>query len=494
MRRDLSEAWFKNLWDKEIRATPHPRDDILAGVKAYKAAQRGKSKGRLIEALEDLEKRIVASAKRNQKRKDLRPEQFRLLDTQLGYVCKDIDKKIREIESAGGKMVTVYNIDFGTVVQRVNKGDVFIKEKRPLKVEMLDVVADEIDAVGAAPDLYRQIDRRVEQSARDYVRAVQSLMNDRVGERGMDQKKLNAMARDESDRVVQDLRADLKRVPTDVMRRVRIHRDIAKKYRKEKAVSIGKGVVSTGLAAGGLAVPGSTPFAAVMLARSICATAKEIAETAMTLKRKVKIFEKTLAELSRAYESHKGEKEIARDAVNAVLGVDVVPTLDKAKGQLKDIEKDVASTLFRARQINKDVEKALARTAKLEDKLDKLSTKHKGLKKSQLKMQLSQGRRDVDKLADQVYRLMKHAALAEDKVPEMRRGLVKIDTLKGRVEKAKLAIRSTIAASTALAGMGDAASASQLASAAEKLGALGLAFEGTMETAHDIWQDASSLA
>ena len=56
MKAELTEGWWKTLWDKKMEADPHKDDArVLAAIKAYKAALRGKSQTAVINALDALD-------------------------------------------------------------------------------------------------------------------------------------------------------------------------------------------------------------------------------------------------------------------------------------------------------------------------------------------------------------------------------------------------------------------------------------------------------
>lgn len=487
----ISEAWWKNLWAKKVKAQPHRSDaSVINAIKAYKAALRGKKHGDVLDALDKLHDELVSSVDRNLKRKDLDINQKDVLDYGLGGGAAHIADKKKAAQNAGGTVKTIYKINFGTVVNRVHKSPLVIKVDREIEMTMMDLVIDELAASGADAMLYAEVDKHVEAAARNYAGAVDDYFNANIGKIG--KKEMDAFSKKTADAELKDLGEKLKRVPTDIMKKVRVHRDIAQKYRKEKAIAIGRGAAGAAMGVGGVFVPGNQPFAAVMAARSCASLAKEIAETAMSLKAKVKALKICLSALEKAYDKHKGEKEIALDAVNAVLGIDVVPTIGKAEGQLADIGKDLKTTFHRARVANKKVMKAIESMEKIEAKINRSGLK--GMKKSALNMKLKRARRELDGLVDSVYRLMKHATFAEAKVPELQTRLDDIGKLSGRVEKAKVAIRGALAVGTALGGAGDASAASQVAETAEKVAALGLAFEGTMEDVIDTVNDINSLS
>lgn len=487
----ISEAWWKDLWKKKIMAEPHARDTkVITAIKAYKSAMRGKKKGDVLDALDNLRDELFASVKRNLKRADLNTKQKDKLDFALADADALAESKRREVVKSGDAVKTIYNIDFGTVVNRVYKGKLVMTVSRPIEMKMMEVVIDELSASGADAMLYSEIDKLVEAAAGRFAARVDLYFNNNIGKIG--KKEMDAFTKKTADDELQKLSDALERVPTDIMKKVRVHREIAHKYRKEKAIGIGRGVAGAALGVGGVFLPGTTAFAAVMAARSCAALAKEIGETVMSLKAKVKILQRTLGELESAYAKHKGEKEIARDAVNAVLGIDVIPTIGKAKGQLGDIEKDMKTTFHRARVANKRVQKALAAMDKVEAKI--IGSPVSGIKKGALKMKVKLARRELDGLVDSVYRLMKHANYAEAKLPDLRGKLDEIGPLSGKVEKAKVAIRGAIAIGTSIAGMGDAGAATGLAKTAESVIANGVAFEGLMESVIDTMNEVNELA
>lgn len=487
----ITENWWKTLWSKKLGAEPlGPDSKLVDAIKAYKRSLRGKRRGDVLDALDALTDELCDCTRRNLKRRDLNAEQKRVLDAKLGEALTHVAEKRKAAENASGGVKTVYKINFQTVIDRVYKGPLTIKADRDIEMKMLDIVIDELAASGSDAMLHAEIDKHVEAAAKDYAEKVETFFDGNTGK--LDRKRMDAVCKKLADNAMRELDARLARVPTDIMKKVRVHREIARKYRKEKAISISKGVAGATMGVGGVFVPGNTPFAAVMAARSCASLANDIYEVSKSLKFKVKALDFKLKKLARAYDSHKGEKEIALDTLNAVLGVDVMPTVDGAKAQLEDIRKDMATTAHRARVANKKVLRAMDSMEKIEKKVNRSSVT--GIRKGALKMKLGHARRDLDDMADSVYRLNKHVRIAEDKIPELKQRLDEIGTFSGRVDKAKVAIRGAISIGTALGGVGDASAASQMASTVEKVSALGLAFEGAMEDIKDTLDNVNSVA
>ena len=254
-----------------------------------------------------------------------------------------------------------------------------------------------------------------------------------------------------------DLQEEMREVPVVVMRKMRIHAAVAKAYKKDKAVKITKGAVGVGLGVAGAALPGTLPFALVALARSIASLAKEIVTVLMDLDTKIKLFVKQLSALAAVYKKHRGAREIALSSLNSVLGVDVAPTLNKAKADLKEIEKCVAVFYHRANKMIKKVYEALDKSNELTKRFEKSASDVKAFMASKKNRKIRKAMDDLDSILNKTHDLMRQAVDAEKKVPQLRKGLKDLGENSGKVDKANVIIGQVINLAIALGGVTDAA-------------------------------------
>ena len=272
----------------------------------------------------------------------------------------------------------------------------------------------------------------------------------------------------------------IRKVPDEVIRKIGLNQRIARKYKRDKAVKITRGVAATGLSAAGVAVPGTTAFAIVGLVRSIAALAKEITTVMMSVERKMKIIVSYLDTLGGIYKKHRGAREVTMSALNTILGVEVLPTLNKAKADFKEVEKSVAVLSHRSQKMQTKVIKALEKSNELTKQYEKNVSDLRAFMASSRTGKVKKAMKNLDKILDGTHKIVKRVVAAEKQVPLIRRQLKDLGENPGGVDKANIIISQTINLCNALAGIADAA-------------AVGKAIESVVLADLSAWNDAVDI-
>ncbi|MFK7753745.1 MAG: hypothetical protein AB8B51_14495 [Sedimentitalea sp.] len=362
---DLSERWWKQAWPIDGKAPEFAK--VTNAIKAYKIAKRGLSQSELMRTLDELDVALVISEVKS--RKDLAG-----LDAKTKPMFGDDIKAVRKILAAqmgdaqrvGDAQELVYSRNIGPeLMSRFKKlGDNKIKFGAiQVDFKLLVAVVNEIKAKGGDSFLSRAYSDLVNDHIGQIEKAVRA---DYVEIFNGDDVKAAAFIKKTVDGEMVKLHKAALKVPTNVLRKLGIYGDIEKTYAGRIAKKVGKTAVSSVSAVGagvGILLPGTPAFAIVGCCLASAAALRDIADLAMTLEQKACVLGKYLkpvaTNLKRAT-IKAGSVEFSAALGNELLGVDVFPTLKKAKTDFKDIEEGVQILMHRLGVKQKKTLEALA--------------------------------------------------------------------------------------------------------------------------------------
>ena len=469
---ELTNNWWKKAWPLDSKPSADGR--ITKALKDLKKAKIGKSAGDVIEALEDVDGALDALIKEADKIPRKYPRKKKALKGDLKKAKGIVASDLTALQKYGSKERVVYKRDFGLAVGDSVKDIKLGVSPCPVELKLLEVLALELDAKGGLGMLNNMLNddfnARVKVCDKD-LRAIIKKAGGLVDADAMGDIIESVTGHSRT------LQAGMRDAPILVMRKMRIHASVAKTYKREKAVAITKGTVGVGLGVAGAVLPGTLPFALVALARSIASLAKEIVTVLMDLDTKLKLFVRQLAALAAVYKKHAGARDIALNSLNAVLGVDVAPTIKKARADLKEIEKCVAVFYHRSNKLLKKVNEALDKSNELTKRFEKSASDVKAFMASKKKRNIQKAMDDLNSILDKTHSLMRQAVDAEKKVPQMRRGVKDLEDNVGNVDKANTIITQVINLCFALGGVTDAA-------------AIGKAVESVAVAGVGLWMDS----
>lgn len=478
----LNNAWLKSAWPQpnEPAAISFLRQDF----KALKRAKTGKSEGDLRNALADVDVSLDKLHRESEKLLKNHPFKKKAIQKDLQYARSLVQKEFRVLAKVGGSMRVVYNKDFGAAMtEELKKFKIDVGERR-VKLSLLEALAVELDEKNALNMLNNMLNDRFDAAVKKCTKTIHGLLRKSGG-------LMNELTRDGVAGYIGDaasqLEAEMRDVPVAVFRKMRIHADVARKYKKDKAVKITKGAVGVGLGIAGSCLPGTLPLALVALVRSAASLAKEIATVLIDLETKIKHFLSYIKTLAKVYKKHRGAREITMSTINSVLGVDVMPTLAKAKADIKEIEKCVAVFYHRATKLNEKIKDALDKSNELNRKLVKSACDAKSFAKSKLARKTKAATTKLTTLLDKGHDLMRQATTADKQMPFLRKKLKDLGENPGSVDKANVIIGQLINCGIAVAGITDAATVAQ---AIESMAVAGV---GTMLDAADVGKELASL-
>ncbi len=449
---ELSNNWWKQAWPMSTKPANDAR--LTKALKDLKKAKTGKSAGDLIDALTEVEAALDAVVGDTGKIPKKNPMKKKAIKADLAKAKAIVTKDLAALQKHGNKERVIYKKDFGAAMNDSVKDIRLGVSSCPVELKLLEVLALEIEAKGGLGMLNNMLNGRFDTAVKKCDKDLRVIVKQVGGL--MDADSMSDVI-DAVTTHARDLQLDMREVPIEVMRKMRIHAAVASKYKKDKAVKITKGTVGVGLGIAGAAVPGTLPFALVTLTRSVASLAKEIVTVLMDLDTKIKLFIKQLSALAAVYKKHRGAREIALSSLNSVLGVDVAPTLNKAKADLKEIEKCVAVFYHRANKMIKKVYEALDKSNELTKRFEKSASDVKAFMASKKNRNIRKAMKDLDTMLDKTHDLMRQAVDAEKQVPQLRKGLKALGENSGHVDKANTILGQIINLAISLGGLGDAA-------------------------------------
>jgi hypothetical protein len=490
---EIAERWLKSAWPKE---KPKNFSDMTNAFKNYKKAKVGQSVGDLDTALNHIIRwSDVLQANVN--------KQFQNYPTAKKRALKDLDtlkdiakKQIAENARRGAAPVVVYNKDFGFFVNaalKKKKLDRISLPKQMIEVRLLELLVTEIAAKNGEAMLNIKFNYVFDDAVSNCVTDLEKLVKAKSGL--VDTKEIDKIRQ----KHVKALEADMVSVPTEVIRKIGIVKEISAKYKKDKAIKIGVAAGGVALSGAAIALPGTQPLAIVGLVRSVIALARQIADIAMKIETKIASFLSYLKTLSKWYKKHRGAREVTFSTLNSMIGTDILPTLAKAKSDLKEIENSLAVMFNYSQKLQKKVIEALDKSNKYTRGFTNfVNTTKKDAFGAWLDTnrtrKVTRSMASLDALLDKTHTIVSRCVKADKQVLTLRRNLKNLGDNPAEIDKACTIIGIAITAGMAIGGVADAGAAmSGVTVAAEHIASIAGASIAGLNDAVDIGKEVASL-
>lgn len=501
---ELNERWWKAAWPPPGKSK-HTKDMIDA-IKAFKEAQRGTAQSDMLKSLDDLDK-IIAKVRTdaNAQFKSL-PKSKKAVLNELDELEKLIEAERKAARKFGSKTREVFRYNFANRVTEALKSDPMGKSAKikgtDVKIELLEVIVQELDEKNALNDLYAQYSRALDDEvalARD---RILKIVKARHGSNPDYTKKMVQDVIDDHARNVAEIHH---KVPTNVIRRLGLNAAMESEYQKalkKRRVQIAKSSVLTAASGAAIALPGTQAFAIYGFARSTAGLAQQIVEHNMSIKTAAKLLQGHLIYLAKAFD--KASKGVGRavsetggTTLNAALGIDLVPTLDKATSSLKDLKTNTHHAGFKAQKLIDCLMDQMDSTGKLDKTVGNLPDTHPHKKK--LKKSLAKQEKHLDEMIKKVRKLNKMAYEIEAKLPRLEKALKDLGKNSKKQDFANYTAKVLVNLGAIAGGGGvDAANAIETAgqsvTLAEKISAGAIAGVGFADECKSTYKDAQDLA
>ena len=459
MSAQLSVGWWKTAWPtkdlpKNFAAMSQAIKDVKKTKSGLSVIDHRAALDRLIALIDPLTKEANSQYRRH-------PLDKRKAHKNLSDLCA-----LAMAEKSRAKLTqsptTVFKKPFGLHLKdKINhEGPIDQIGRMDIELKLMSGFVDELRDKNAEALLNRMSNRVFDDYVKRSVALVDGFVKHRDGALTKKDRKTLAQLLDQ---IAKELSEELTKVPAQVLRKIGIDEKMARAYTLDKGVSITTGVVGTGIAAAGIAVPGTTPLAIAGTVRSAVALVKDITSLFMSLERKIQIFDAYLVALKKMFEraekdgkKMKGGKavgEFTLESLNTVLGIDVVPTVKKANADLKEIEGHLAMMSVKIQGLQKAV-------AKVIDKNDKLIANLRKEKNFQnwraLFKELPGAEKKLQSVVEDAFKLAERVATAEDDVIRIRSEMKRLQQPGTKVKRFGVAVDLMVSATTSVGGVYDA--------------------------------------
>jgi hypothetical protein len=458
MAADMTEGWWKTAWPSTTR--PKADDEMIKAIKAAKARERGLSVIDYRKALHEILDAIEKLRKEADKQFKTAPVDKRRATGSLDDLEKLIKGKLDRAK-LDDKPVVVFKRPFGlTLKEEVSAFKDLISDLPRMDVELrlMQGVVLELRDKNAESSLNtalnREFDKAIAKTAAMYI----SYCGARKGMLTRDDRR---SLTDTFDNIVSELGETLTAVPKEVLRQIGVDARAAREYQIEKGMRLTAGVVGTGLAAASLAMPGTLAFGIVALVRSVLSLAKEITLLFARLETKIKALRASLADVATIFadgaktarKMSAGNKvnELVLSTFNSVVGVEVMPSIRKVKGDLKEIEGNLAALATRVQALQGGVAEVMDANAKFEKKMSDTY----GEKWVDVLPDVKKGRKNLDAMVENAHAQAKRVVNGRAAVDELRRDVARLDDPGLTLERAQKGLDMIIAAVGAVGGVAD---------------------------------------
>lgn len=461
MAVQLTEGWWKTAWPSDT--PPKSYEAMKKAIKNAKAAKRGLSKMDYIASLtiiQDIIKDLEAEA----------AKQFRTTVTSKVKAKKMLAefRSFIETQEAGvdmdAKPVTVFKKSFGDAVKAKVKHRKAIEDmdKMEVSLDLMTWLVNELRDKNAEAMLNKALNREFDKKVDEAAKYINDTLGGAAAFGLAGRTELSKIAV-KMNQKVKELEPMMQKVPAEVLRKIGINEKMAKKYKMDQKINIATGLVGTGLAVGGVFVPGTTAFAIVGACRSGAALLKDLSALTLSIEKKIAIFEAYLVALREMFSAANKKKasmsksesmaEFTLASMNTVLGIDVMPTIKKANDSLKSIEGQLAVMSMKSQGFNAQINAAMDGCAALEknfkaaNKLDEFHKRFNKMKKAE---------KDLDGLLNTAHTLAARVSAAEDSVTELNRKMKNLKKPGMKLQLAEKVVDLTIQYGSALGGLTDA--------------------------------------
>jgi hypothetical protein len=401
-KADLTESWWKQAWPGEKPSSNHAA--MIAAIKGYKAGKRDTAVSKLLASLENLRKAVSDVRKEANSTLGAVPKRKKAIQGDLDQVDIMINYQVAAAMKFGDKSKIVFERDFGKqfneeLSKLTGRKDVKVGPM-PAQHELLEAVFVELDEKNAANMLNIGFNTALDNCAFKAAKEVSELLADKPY---WPPQKIDPAIKDIVMRHYADMYDMFQKVPTNCLKKIRLNSDLEVTYQKEltkKRVKLAVNGVMLTTSFAAIFLPGTQGFAIYGFMRSTLGLIQQVAEHNATIADKAETLRLRLKELQTAFQS--GAKRAASETggtlVNALVGMDVVSTLGKAQGDMKDLKLHVAHSSFKVGKLDEIINKML-------DGLKDFDKMHASMRdddkaKKKLGKQIAEQRVALDKMLD----------------------------------------------------------------------------------------------
>ncbi len=496
----ISSRWWKQAWPGE---KPSKWDRAVAtAIKDYKDARRGTAQSLVViqlNKLGDLLTKVEVEAKSSLK---AYPKRRKAIVSDVAALGTIIEKQHKDALKFGSKTREVFRYDFAARVYEAVKDNPDCKGFKPkpqmTKIELLEAIAQELDRKNLLNSLFAEYDNALQIMVNKAASEIKATGVKRRGRNAHNTAKLYGKIIDAHGATLADL---MHKAPTNVIKKLGLNAEMEAEYQKElkkRRKAIAKGTVMTVASGVAIALPGTQAFAIYGFVRSAASLTQQIVEHNISISAAAKIVEKQLIFLATTFKKSAGRavSETGATTLNAVLGVDIVPTLDKATSNMKLLKINTRHAGFKTQKLTDLIMEMMDSNKRLEKTVNGLADTHPY--KKRLAKNLARNERQLDKLLKKTSELAKKLNTVERKLPTLGKALNDLGkNSRGQIAANAIAKILVNLGGIASGGLVDATAAVETAAAtvsvAEKVAAITIASVGYVDELKTDVEDVIAL-
>ncbi len=501
---EINERWWKEAWPGERPAKSAKA--MTDAIKAYKAARRGTIQSDLMLSLNGLDTATAKLRKEAATALGSLPKRKKAIQSDLDVFDTLVEAERKAGAKFGTKTREVFRYDFAAKVTEALKKTEDgrrVKIKSPMvKIELLEVIVQEINAKNALNALFAQYSNALEDEVKKAAAEVATLAKARSGSNAdFTARRAQAIL----DTHAQTLSELHHKAPTNVISKLGLNASMERQYKKElnkRRREIAKSTVLTAASGVAIALPGTQAFAIYGFARSAAGLAQQLVEHNIKITTAAKLLQGHLIYLAKAF--NKASKGVGRAAsetggttLNAVLGFDLVPTLGKATSSLKDLKLNTNHAGFKTQKLIDNIMGMMDGCSELDKTASSLPATHRSKKK--LDKNLAKSEKELHQLMKKTVRLGKQLNVVERKLPALGKALKDLGKNSAKQDFANYTVKVLVnLGAIAGGGLVDAAAATAAAGSAvteaEKITAMTIAGIGYLNELQETAVEIRDLA
>ena len=382
---EISSRWWNSAWPDEVKKNAVQKD-MSGAIAEFEKLKRSRSKTKILKTLTEISVCADALKRDAQKTFSSYPKFRASFQKNLEKLGKLALAQRTLVADTGNKSTKIWEKDLAQSVKanlkKLNKplaGRMdFTKITRSATIKIPEIVLVELEERNADTQIYRELDKIHTSFGLKCATEINKQFGNTTHIKTADVTAINKTIEKWS----KHFENAVALVPEQVIAKIAIHKSIASKYKRDRAVAITRAGVGVAVSGAAIAAPGTQALAIAGLVRSCISLSKEIASFAANIERKMIDLRRYIKLLDVAYnQAHvRHEAEVSLSLLNGVLGVDVLPTLKKAQDDLDDVSGNFSLSYTKLQKKQKNLSDAIS-------KLDKLraDVSNSAIKKSKVK-------------------------------------------------------------------------------------------------------------
>ena len=382
---EISSRWWKSAWPDEVKKNALHKQ-MTDAIAEFEKRKRNRSKTKILVTLGDISDFADALKADSRKTFSSYPNFRTSFQKNMDKIVKLAMAQKKLVADTGNKSTKIWEKDLvqsvKTKLEKQNNALAdrisFDKIVRVVTVKIPEIVLTELEDRKADTQIYRELNKIHTSFGLKCAAEINKQLKDVPHLKLADIVFINKTI----DKWVKHFENAVALVPEKVIANIAIHKSIASKYKRDRAIAITRAGVGVAVSGVAIAAPGTQALAIAGLIRSCVSLSKEISSFAANIERKMTDLSRYIKLLDVAYnKAGVGvESEITLSLLNGILGVDVLPTLKKAQDDLDDVSKNFSLSYTKLQKKQTKISETIKKIEKL-----KTSVSNSAINKSKVK-------------------------------------------------------------------------------------------------------------